>query len=101
MKIKTRNAVAAFGGALPCRPRSAALVFPERLGRRSAARLFLEIEITELLSVGVADNEVGGLFFDAPAARACCTALVRGRNVINAVATNGNGHTATKSLTGL
>jgi len=45
------------------------MVEDEQLGRRSAARLHLEVEIAERLTAGVAHAEAGGLFFDAPGRR--------------------------------
>ena len=48
----------------------ARLIFREQLGRRSAPRLILEIDIGELLPVGVPHDEAGIVeIFDGPRRR--------------------------------
>jgi hypothetical protein len=42
------------------------LVARKQLGRRSSARLILEIDIRKLLPVVIADDKAGGLFLDGP-----------------------------------
>src|SRR5262249_53908626 len=54
-------------GDIGCDP--SRLVFRQQLGGRAPARLILEIDISELLSVVVADDEVGGLLLDGPRRR--------------------------------
>ena len=48
---------------------SAAFIFAEQFSRRPSPRLILEINVRKLLTVVVAHDKAGGLFFDRPGRR--------------------------------